>query len=199
MAIDRGEEVGTRAAGVALMTSGLLVVALMANHPTAASGGVMIRGVHGSILLLMLMMTTGFALFIRWRGSVLAVAGLVPYVAGALAGAAAGIINGFLTLSLFEQGVTDYRDLLWTANQLLATIGVVVTGIAYLLWAADLWRFGWRATAAAGALAGVVPAILLLTGRIEMGLIGALLAYTANMLWAAWLGAMLWRQASDAS
>lgn len=197
MARELGDTTDTRSLGATLMAGGLLVAALMANHPTGVSGGAMMRNVHGAILLMMLMMTIGFALFVRWRRSTLALAGLVPYVAGALAGAAAGIVNGFLTPSLAEQGVIGYRDLLWTANQQLAIIGVVATGMAYVLWGADLWRLGWRATAAAGAAAGVVPAVLLLSGRIEMGLIGALLAYSANALWAAWLGAMLWRRAGD--
>lgn len=187
-----GDE-GVRAAGATLVASGLLLVLLMAHHPTGADPTALVRGVHGAILLVMLAMTIGFALFVRAAPTPLTVAGFVPLAAGMAAGAGAGTINGFVVPRLVDQGVTGFGPLLWAANQSLAELGVIATGIAYALWSLALWRRGWRATAAGGAVAGIGPAALLLGGAMAMDLHGALVAYGANALWAAWLGAVLWR------
>jgi hypothetical protein len=177
------------------MTSGILIIALITHHPTAAGGIFMIRSIHGLLMSVILFLTAGFSLFVVWRRSVLALIGLIPFATGAAAGFAAGTINGFIAPGLVLAGITSHADLLWASNQVLASIGIVATAAAYTLWAVDLWRLGWRTTAVFGLIAGLSPAVLLISGHTNMHIAGAILAYSANAAWALWLGIMLWRDA----
>ena len=140
-----------RAAGTLLIASGALVVGLITHHPTAASGAMMIQGVHAALMSVILVMTAGFALYVWWHRTAVSLVGLIPFVVGAAAGFAAGTINGFISPRLAMAGVTSYGDLLWATNQVLASIGIFATAAAYVVWSVDLWRIGWRVTAALGA------------------------------------------------
>ena len=195
MTSERDRAAAARAGGPILTASSLLFVALITNHPTAGSGLFLHQGIHGLLMLMILTMTAGFLLFVLWRRSLLAAIGLVPFAAGAIAAFGAGTINGFIAPSLVTQGIASYGDLLWTSNQVLASIGIVATAAAFSLWSLDLWRLGWRITAALGLLAGMLPAMLLLSGRIDMHITGAMIAYSANAIWALWLGVVLIRKA----
>ncbi len=195
MTSERDRAAAGRAGGLILTASTILFIALMANHPTAGSGLFVHRGIHGLLMLMIVTTTAGFALFVLWRRSLLAVIGLVPFVVSAIAGFGAGTINGFIAPGLVTRGIGSYGELLWTSNQVLASIGIVATAAAFGLWSLDLWRLGWRATAMLGLLAGMLPALLLLSGRIDMHVAGAMIAYIANAIWALWLGVVLMRKA----
>jgi hypothetical protein len=195
MTSERDPAAVQRTAGLLLMGSGVLVVALITHHPTWESGAFLIRGVHGLLMAVILVMAAGFALFVRWRGTSLALVGMVPFGAAAAAGFAAGTINGFITPSMVAAGGGTYTDLLWASNQVLASIGIVAMAAAYAVWSIDLWRSGWRVTALLGIAGGVLPAALLLGGVTDMHIGGAIFAYSANAAWAFWLGLMLWRGA----
>ena len=139
----------------------------------------------------------GFARFaqVMGIGRPAVLAGLVAYAIGAAAGIGAGTINGFVApaVALHQPAVThDLLVLAWEANQALARIGVVAIGGAYAFWGLALWPRA-RVTALFGMIAGVVPALLLIGGWIDMHLHAAILVYAAEALWAAWIGWLLLR------
>ena len=108
----------------------------------------------------------------------------------------AGTINGFAVPPLANRpgGLREHDIFLfaWQLNQALAGIGIVAAGIAYLAWAFDLRR-DHALLAVTGAIAGALPAALLLAGIIRLDVHGALFAYGLHGLWALALGVVMWR------
>ncbi len=181
---------GDRAAGIALIGAAALSMLAMAHHPTSLQAGALIGIVHGAMILFVGMMAFGFTHVARRLGLArpAVLAGLVAYGIGAFANVGAATINGFAAPGLAAHGAShELFDLLWELNQALAKLGVVATGAAYVLWSLALWRRS-RLLAAAGLLAGGVPAVLLIGGWIDMHLHAAIAVYGAQTLWAALAG-----------
>ncbi len=157
----------------------------------------MIRGIHGAILAIMLGQAIGFLLVARNRADAFAHAGMFVFTLALIGGMGAGLVNGFIVPAMMESiGTTDIRaiiQMLWQTNQTLAVAGVLLTSLAYGLWAAGFWRSGWRWTSVAGLAAALVPAIALLSGMVHMDIAGALFCYAMQAGWAAWLGMALLR------
>jgi hypothetical protein len=192
---DRQSRNGDRVAGLALVGAAAFSMLAMAHHPTHLRAGAMIGIVHGLMILFIGMMAFGFTYVARRRGldRPAVLAGLVAYAIAAAAAAGAATVNGFAAPALAAHGASrDAFDTLWFLNQALATLGVVATGIAYALWSLDLWR-QWKLVALLGLLAGLVPAVLLIGGWIDMHLRWAALIYGGQVLWAALIGFMLLR------
>lgn len=186
---------GDRAAGIALIGAAGLSMLAMAHHPTSLHAGAPIAIVHGAMILFAGTLAFGFTQMARRRGldRPAVLAGLVAYAIGIVASVGAAVINGFAAPALAAHGGShEAFDTLWFLNQALAKLGVVATGLAYLLWSLDLWR-RWKAVAVLGLLAGGVPALLLLAGGIDMRLGAAALVYAAQGLWAALIGWLLRR------
>jgi hypothetical protein len=186
---------GDRAAGLALVGAAAFSMLAMAHHPTSLRAGAMIGLVHGAMILFVGMMAFGFTHAARrWgleRPAVLA--GLVAYAIAAGADVGAATVNGFAAPALAAHGAShDAFDALWFLNQALATLGVVAAGAAYAFWSLSLWP-RWKAVALSGLLAGLVPAILLIGGWIDMHLHWAIAVYAAQALWAALIGFLLLR------
>lgn len=189
-----------RAAGAALALSAMLVVLVMAHHPTgtaqAATWG---RGVHGALMALVVVMLAGFFRFSAMRGlGRFAVAlAFAFYAAAAIANLLAAAINGFVVPALFEKGLWDENAaLLWTLNQTFAKGAVYATAAAFGLWGADLLVRGRgvdRPLGAVGVAAGALPAALLAAGVLDMHVAGALVIYAAQTAFAALAG---WRLAA---
>jgi hypothetical protein len=179
-----------RVAGLLLMASGILIVALIMHHPTAASGTFLIRAIHGLLIshpvpdsrvhpfcpLATKRVGVGRSDPVRDRGRCR--------------------VRGRDDQRLHCDGPRACRQHgacrpALASNQVLASIGIVATAAAYSLWSVDLWRLGWRITTLFGLIAGLLPAVLLLSGHINMHIAGAILAYSVNAGWALWLGIML--------
>lgn len=188
-----------RIAGGVLMLAALGIVAMMGHHPSSFHAIGLGRFVHGAMIALVGVTAYGFAhLALRMGVEKPAVlAGLVAYGIGALGGIGAGTINGFVVTGLVARGVTDHNLLLfaWESNQALARIGVIASGVAFLLWSSDFVRRpGWtsRGLGALGIVAGILPILLLWSGMLGMNLAGAILIYGIHAGWIALAGLYLW-------
>lgn len=194
-----------RIAGSALLATAALSIVAMAHHPTSAQARSLTGIVHGALLLLVVSMAFGFAHVARRRGigrpSILA--GLIAYGISVVANIGAGLINGFIVPTLAARGDIG-RDVFlfaWEANQALATLGVVATGVAFVFWSFDF--LGRRTVPAnvigvCGLLAGIVPMSLLLGGWIDMNVAGAFAIYGAHAAWAGLVGLYTLRGRLDA-
>ncbi len=187
----------TRDGGAALAGAAVLSIALMMNHPTSAHAGGAGGIVHGGMMVALGVLLFGFVAFARARGaSTPVLAGLVAYAIGAGAHVGAATINGLAVPAManWPRGAPghDVFLLAWQLNQGLAGVGIVATGIAYVSWAAALRR-DHALLAITGAIAGAVPASLLIGGIIRLDVDGAQLAYGLHGLWSLALGVTMWR------
>lgn len=188
-----------RVAGAVLAGAAIMTIVMMANHPTSAHAGPVGGIVHGMMILLLGLMSWGFANFALGlgarRGVVLAA--IIAYAVSLFAHVGAATINGFVVPGMAARHVTnhDLYALTWEANQALARLGVMATGLAYVLWSINLLRRGRaaRLLGFAGLAAGSVPAALILGGVISMNVPGAILVYSLHAAWSVLVGAMLWR------
>jgi len=186
-----------RAAGWVLAGTGLLSILLMAQHPSGGDTGIMTPLVHGGLQAVLIVQLAALLIVARrWGGGLLPTTGLLFFAAGVLAGLGAATINGFVVPLLAsyppDEIGHDILALAWEANQALATLGVIVTGLAFALLSVRLWQEAQRGLAIAGWLAGLLPAALLAVGHISMNLHGALFAYVTQ---AAWMIALGWHVA----
>lgn len=192
---------GDKAAGIVLIAAAATSMLAMAHHPTSLHAGAMIGIVHGVMILVVGAMLYGFACFARRRGlgRPPVLAGLIAYGIGTAANVGAATINGFVAPVLAGEDPAVGHDLFafaWAANQALAGLAVVAIGVAYALWSLDLLRTR-RLVAALGLLAGLVPAVLLIGGWIDMHLHWAIIVYAGQALWAALVGWLMLRGGLD--
>lgn len=184
------------AAGL-LVATGVLGIILMSQHPRGDDSSMLISGVHGALLLVLLVQAAALVWMLGANGlrRILAV---TFYAAGMAATVMAGVLNGFVFPSMrdYREGEIghDIFDLIWRTNQSLAELGVIAIGIGFALWSIGLWRGGRKLVAGAGMFAGLLPALLLVSNLLAMDLHGALIAYGVQLLWVIVLGAALWRK-----
>jgi hypothetical protein len=187
-----------RIAGGILLASAVLFIALIGHHPTFASGPALIRLMHGAILAAMLVQMIGFLFFARWMGGGWTQAGMLAFVLAVVAGGGAGLINGFVVPAMMEgQAAIANRapfDLLWAANQVLATAGIWLTCVAFAIWSSVLIRRKWPVIGALGLVAAALPVAALASGMANMHLSGAMALYSVQAGWAVVLGGALLRR-----
>ena len=186
----------SRAAGWALVGTGLLTILLMSQHPSSARD-IMTPLVHGGLQAVLLVQLAALLIVARcWGGGLVMTTGLLFFAAGVLAGLGAATINGFVAPSLagYPSGEIghDIFAFAWDANQALATLGAIATGLALAMISVLLWQETQRSLAVAGWLAGLLPAALLAVGHLSMNLHGALFVYITQ---AAWMIALGWHSA----
>ena len=190
-----------RAAGAALLIAAAGTMLAMAHHPVGAHSGGLGGIVHGAMIGLLMLLAWGFLQFVLRRGAArpLILGGLLAYAVSLFAHIGAATINGFVVPGLINPEAPISHDifrLAWHSNQALAKLGVVMTGLAYLLWSADLLARGPKAArlvGAAGVVAGLVPVVLLAGGVIRMDVAGAFLVYAMHAAWAALIGVLMIR------
>ena len=191
-----------RIAGGALILGALLSMLAMAHHPEHVDPGGLVGIVHGAMLVLMTVIAFGFTHFALRRGLArpAILAGLIAYLVSLVAHIGAGTINGFIVPALAMRGADlsghDVFLLAWESNQALARLGVFATAAAFTLWSIDFLRrpgLEAKAIGGLGLLAGLVPAILLATGAINMHVAGAFAAYAAFAAWGVLVGQHLMR------
>jgi hypothetical protein len=186
-----------RAAGGVLAAVSILSVLVMAHHPTGADNAPLARSVHGAMMILVLMMATGYAQFAAKRdlARLPVMAGMVFYGAGANGNLLAATINGFAVPALIERGATpDILAFAWELNQALAFEAVFAISAAFAFWGADLFRRNAPVTGIAGIAAGLVPAALLASGAMDMHVAGAFVIYGIQAAFGAIVGVQMIRR-----
>ena len=184
-------------AGWVLVACAVLATVLMGHHPIGSGQGIMTPLVHGGLQAILLVELAALVVVASWLGGLLAITGATFLWGGVMAGVLAATINGFVVPALGGYGEgeigRDIAALAWETNQALARMGVIATGIGHGLWSFRLWQRGAKVIAGLGLLTGLVPALLLIGGHINMAYHGALFAYVGQSLWLVVLGAYLIR------
>jgi hypothetical protein len=192
---------GERWAGAVMVIAAFGVIIGMAHHPSGPHGGALAGMVHGAMILLLLILAWGFAMFAIERGASrsLVVAGLIAYSASLFAHIGAATINGLVVPSLANpDGPPLGHDIFrfaWESNQALAKLGVYLTGAAYLFWSIDLLldrSITARVAGLLGILTGTLPAASLALDLLRMDVSGAFLVYAVHVAWAASIGLLIW-------
>ena len=191
----------SRFAGAAMIAAALGTILAMTHHPTGAHGGPLGAVVHGAMIVLLMVIAFGFAMFAIRRGLArpFVIAGVIAYAVSLFAHIGAATINGFVVPALADPQAPpashDLFRLLWHANQALAHLGVYATGAAFTLWSIDLINDSARPArlaGVAGVAAGFVPALLLASDIIRMDVTGASIVYAAHAAWTVLVGLLLW-------
>lgn len=180
--------------GWALIGAAAASILAMAHHPAnyhSAIGPL----VHGTMILLLLVIAFGFATFVLDRGPArpAILAGAIAYAVSTFANLGAGTINGFIAPTFAHSDPAIAQEILrlcWAANQALAWLGVVTASAAFLFWSLDFLRRpgAARLIGLTGLAAGSVPTILLFTGMLSMNVTGAAIIYAAQVGWGALVG-----------
>lgn len=196
-----------RIGGTALLVAAAGTVAAMAHHPSGPGAGSLAVIVHAAMIGFIALIAFGFAAFAAARGAArpTILAGAICYAIALFGHVGAATVNGFVVPALAARDAAIGHDILlfaWEANQALARIGVIATGLAFILWSIDFLRrrgIETRLIGAVGLLAGAVPAALLLTGLVAMNVAGASLIYALQAAWTALVGLHLVRGRASAA
>jgi hypothetical protein len=202
-----------------ILVGSILSVFAMGHHPSVSGSGAaavaelareaaLARLVHGSLIALMVAMIYGFWVFAeRLDLSAGAVRlGMVSYLVGVGAMIGAALISGFVVTGLGERyagadpaAIEAVRHLMsfgHAGNQALAKLGVLAMSAAILLWSTRLARrtganraIGWL-----GVAVGLVPPVLLLSGRLQLHVAGMGAVVIAQGVWNLAIGVQLIRR-----
>lgn len=189
-----------RIVGVILGVAAAGTMLVMAHHPTDAHAAGLGALVHGTMIVLLAAIAWGFLQFAFQRGirRPLVSAGLVAFAISVVGHLAAATINGFVVPAIVGTGVPISHDVLrfaWHANQAFAKLGVVATGIAYILWSIHLLRGGGAArwTGVAGLIVGAAMTVIVLLALLPMNVSGAMVVYALQAGWAVLVGGQMAR------
>jgi len=200
----------SRASGIVIAAATAITVIFFAQHPTlhtheldsivdelaamAVKNGI----VHGVLIGAMGLFIVGFWGFADRLGmrSIWVRAGLVAYIAGAVAMMAAAATNGFVVSRLASHFRDSNSEALETVNLLFTLcheanvvcdhIGIVGLSIATLLWSVALLTrqmSGGIAIGAIGLLIGAAAPLLLLAGHLHMNIHGMGAFLLAQAIW----------------
>ena len=178
-------------AGIAIVVASLLTLLSIAHHPTtskalspadaiaaivASSGSD--RMVHATVIGTMLAMVFGFTVYTLRRGlhRSAVIGALIAFTFGVATTLGAALIDGFLIPEIASRYAAATADQLTRGAMLLSVCalaiqvatkaGLVGMSLAIVLWSADLiFDKGFlRIAGVVGVLAGIVPAVLTLSG-----------------------------------
>lgn len=199
--------VNRRIGGLALIVAAAGTIVGMAHHPTSVEAGLLGPTVHGALIFFLALTAFGFASFAVDRGGSRSaiLGGIVCYAIGLFGHLGAATINGFIVPALAADGAYrtggELAAFAWSANQALATLGVVAAGAAITLWSLDLlWRPGveTRVIGLTGIVAGIAAPALLAADLLAMNVAGASLLYALQAGWGALVGVHLIRRKTAA-
>lgn len=195
-----------RASGILLISSTALAVVFMAHHPTsgthdaavfaerAARGIAGLSLVHGVLIVVLLLMTTGFVSIIDVvsHRRLLARLALTSLIVGAASGTIAALINGFIlpiTAGQFAgetaEALAPLLALCLNANSVLARVCVLGLSTHAALCGVGLLpsRGMPRLAGVAGVCCGLLSPLLLLVGSLPMNVSGFGSFVVINGVW----------------
>lgn len=205
-----------RSAALALIAGSLAGLVVMALHPTggdvvreASSGGsnTMVAAVHWvAILAQALVLAGALALTVRLRARRdLAIGAYTFFAVATVAVIVAGIASGILGPSALRNlDVADEQrramalnDLHYTAliNQAFASVHIVLSGIAILLWSGAMLigRELSRPLAVYGLVLGALLVAGIATGHLTPDIHGFGAVVLGEGIWLTWVAVRLWR------
>ncbi len=195
----------TRAMGAVMIAAATFSVLLMAHHPSSFHGsGSLGVIVHAGMMIAVTLLFVGYARFSQLLGldDAIVLAALVAFGVATVANLGAATINGLIVPTLAARGeaavARDVFVFAWEANQALARVGVVATGVAFIGWSLRLFadsRAGDRLVGVIGLAAGILPVVALLVGGYGMDVRTAFAIYSAHAVFGAAVGGWLWRRA----
>jgi len=209
-----------RLAGIGLIVATLLSVLAMAHHPTVTAPDIttaiqqlkdladLSGWVHGILIGLMLLVFWCFTEYSLRRGveKPLVRGGLIFYGAGVVAMIGAATVSGWLTTRagglVPNPTEADLRVLAMfinfsgSMNRVLADVGAVAMSAGILAWSVGLMHDkGWnRGVGILGLVAGLAPALLLITGGMHLDVHGMMHVVVLQGAWNVALGVLLYQQ-----
>jgi len=197
------------APGIVLMAASLLEVLGMLHHPSLHTSDVAqaieqmtrfatLSGVvHGVLITLMLLIAYGLVEFALRRGLLrpLIRAGGIAYGCGVLVMIGAGLVSGFIVTGVASlvphatavdlQVNLQILLLCRVLNQSCANFAVVAMSIGIVCWSLDLCRNSGslRAVGVLGCLVGLVPALALMFGEIQLDVHGMTEVVATQAAW----------------
>ncbi len=212
----RQDGIDTRLPGIALLTSSVIALAAMAQHPTTGSihsesfaknverVASLTQMVHGTMIVLMAVITWTLIAFALRRGITrwLMLQGVVAWVIGAASMIVAAAFNGFVVIDIARMTMRapETSDMLKVVLQgfgagvgVIEAIGGVGISAALFLWSADLALNNSIARWAGvfGLVAGAGLMIALATGMMRLNVPGMMLVVAVWAVWFLAVGALM--------
>lgn len=207
--------------GIFLILGATIGVVVMHMHPVAhellespdARGMARLNVlVHGAAIASVPMLLLGlWGLTQRLGPSPLGTTALAIYATGAAAMLCAAVMSGFVATDVIARLGSVEPDArgTWEAllaytgmiNQGFATVLVVASSVAILLWSLAILHSGrlQRAVAIAGVVVGSLVLLAFLTGHVGLDVHGFGLIVVAQSVWLIWIGSLLLRMPSAAA
>ena len=218
--IPPSSDIAARSAGLVIIAATLLEIAGMAHHPTVTTPdiaqavpqiprlSVLSAWVHGGLIGLMLAILYAYTEFSRRRGLArpLIRAGLAAYTAGIFTMIIAATMSGFVVGQLASltphATVADLQInaqlliLCRVLNQSFAGLATVLMSAGILFWSLDLLRGSIPARLAGicGCAVGLLPALALISGTLQLDVHGMTLVVMVQSLWNIAVGVLLMRK-----
>jgi hypothetical protein len=212
----RQDGIDTRLPGIALLTSSVIALAAMAQHPTTGSirsdsfaknverVASLTRMVHGTMIVLVAVITWTLIAFALRRGITrwLMLQGVVAWVIGAASMIVAAAFNGFVVIDIARMTMRapETGDMLKVVLQgfgagvgVIEVIGGVGISAALFLWSADLAlnKSVARWAGVFGLVAGAGLMIALATGMMRLNVPGMMVVVAVWAVWFLAVGALM--------
>ena len=208
------------APGIILLVASLLEGLGMLHHPSVQTSdtaqvleqiarfGTLSAVVHGALITLMLVVAYGFVDFAVRRGlhRPLIRAGAIAYGCGVLVMVGAGLVSGYIVTGLASVmphttavDLQINRQMLLLCrvlNQSCADFGVVAMSAGIVFWSLDLCgeKGSRRAVGLMGCLVGLLPALALMLGQIQLDVHGMTEVVVVQGVWNIAVAALMLRR-----
>ncbi len=207
----------TTVSGLALIAGALLTVFFMLHHPSTSAGDLagaldeigheaaISAWVHGLLILVLAGIWFGCYGLTRRLGSghTLPVLGFMLFTLGVFAYMLAALVSGFIVseIALYFAGAPvaemqqagGFLRANWAANQAFANAGLIGTSLGILCWSvAMLLRQSLvRLAGVVGIMVAALPAVLLVTGHLQLHVLGMTIVVVANSIWYLMTGVLM--------
>jgi hypothetical protein len=209
----------TRSAGFTLVACAALAIFFMLHHPSTGAHelaqaldeirdeGAISAWVHGLLILVMVGIWFGAFGLTRMLGTEreLTIVAFLFFSLGTLAYCLAAMVSGFIVPAIgaryagtpgaeMQQALGMLR-VSFISNQAFANAGLVGTSAGIFIWSLELGvhKTAYRWLGFVGALAGLVPLVMMVTGNLTLHLAGMTWVVVAQSAWYAMAGVVMLR------